>query len=299
MNISSLVLRRVGLLFTTLVLAAVLLIGLTNNVRAANEQGSVGLSGTIPSDPPTTGATITVPSNGQSFSTIPVRAGGLCPAGLLVKIFKNNIFAGSQQCTNGSFSIDIDLFTGQNELVARVYDDLDQPGPDSNAVTVNFNDPSGAGAGTRVTITSNFAKRGANPGSTLTWPISISGGSGPYAISVDWGDGKAPDLRSQAFPGGVDLSHIYDSPGVYNIVIKVTDRDGITAFLQVVGVANGPLSQSNEGGEDSADTTTTRFKILWWPLVFLIPFIIVTFWLGRKAQLKQIKTRISRGERPF
>ncbi len=57
---------------------------------------------------------------------------GICPGDLLVKIFKNNVFAGSVQCKNGSYSIVIDLFSGQNELVARVYDALDQPGPDSN-----------------------------------------------------------------------------------------------------------------------------------------------------------------------
>ena len=56
---------------------------------------------------------------------------------MLVKLFKNNVFAGSVQCEDGSYSIKTDLFVGTNELVARVYDDLDQPGPDSNVLTVN------------------------------------------------------------------------------------------------------------------------------------------------------------------
>ncbi len=287
--------------FLSLTLAVLVCCALTlGKTFAASEQGSVGLTGTIPSDPPKVGATISVPSNGQSFSNLPVKVSGICPQGLLLKLFKNNIFAGSAQCTNGSFSIDIDLFTGQNELVARVYDDLDQAGPDSNIVMVNFNDPRGVGAGPRVSITSNFAKRGANPGSTLTWPIVISGGSGPYAISIDWGDGKPADLKSQTFPGGVELTHVYDSPGVYNIVIKVTDKDGVTAFLQLVGVANGPLSQTNTGAAGTnGGATNTVVKVLWWPLIFLIPFIISTFWLGRRYQVKYIKSKIARGERPF
>ena len=69
---------------------------------------------------------------------LPVTVTGLCPDGLLVKLFKNNVFAGSVDCTKGSYSLKIDLFTGQNDLVARVYDSLDQPGPDSSIVRVRF-----------------------------------------------------------------------------------------------------------------------------------------------------------------
>lgn len=269
------------------------------------QSGSVGLTGTISAPPPTQGATITIPSNGQSFTTVPVPVRGLCPDGLLVKLFKNNVFAGSVQCEGGSFEMSIDLFTGTNELIARVYDDLDQPGPDSPVVTVSFVDGR-QGAGTRVSVTSNFAKRGANPGQTLTWPIIISGGSGPYAISVDWGDGKSPDLLSQPFPGAFDLSHVYDTPGVYNIVIKVSDSTGAAAFLQVVGIANGPLSQTNAdgspiGSEDDgvAFIASGNTTIVWWPATITVPFVVTTFWLGKRYMLRVMKKRIERGEHPF
>lgn len=269
------------------------------------QSGSVGLTGTISSPPPTTGATITLPTNGQSFTELPIPVRGLCPAGLLIKLFKNSVFAGSVQCDNGTFEMNIDLFTGTNELIARVYDDLDQAGPDSPIVTVSFIDGR-QGSGSRVSVTSNFAKRGANPGETLTWPIIISGGSGPYAISVDWGDGKSPDLLSEAFPGTLDLSHIYDSPGVYNIIIKVSDSNGTASFLQVVGIANGPLSQTNAdgspiGSEDSgvAFIASGKTTIVWWPATITVPFIVSTFWLGKRYMLRVMKKRIERGEHPF
>jgi hypothetical protein len=99
------------------------------------QSGSVGLTGTISAPPPTQGASITFPTNGQSFTEMPVPVRGLCPKGLLVKLFKNNVFAGSVQCDNGTFELSIDLFTGTNELIARVYDELDQPGPDSSTVS--------------------------------------------------------------------------------------------------------------------------------------------------------------------
>ncbi len=270
-------------------------------VRAAQESGSIGVEGRISAPPPASGATITFPGNGQSFNDLPITVQGICPTGLLVKLFKNNVFTGSVQCTGGSYSIIIDLFSGQNELVARVFDDLDQPGPDSNIVTVTYSDPR-QGAQNRVSLTSNFAKRGANPGQTLSWPIILSGGSGPYAVSIDWGDGSPLELLSKEFAGSFDINHIYENPGVYNIVIKAVDANGGTAFLQLVGIANGPLSQDN-GGVNSPGFETPeggqKVKILWQPAAILIPFIISTFWLGKKYQLKSIKTRIARGERPF
>lgn len=288
------------LLALPIALMAVVLLLMSPKVSAATaESGSVGLTGTISAPPPTQGATITFPSNGQAFTTLPVTVTGICPNGLLVKVFKNNVFSGSVECTNGSYSIKVDLFTGQNDLVARVYDSLDQPGPDSNTVRVSFTDNS-QGAGSRVSVTSNYAKRGAFPKEDLSWPIIVTGGSGPYAISVDWGDGSSADLSSQPFPGTFDLKHAYDAAGVYNIVVKVVDRDGVAAFLQLVGVANGPLSQTGTGKDAASQpVSSVKTKIVWQPAVAIFPFVISTFWLGKKYELHMLRKKISRGERPF
>jgi hypothetical protein len=282
-----------------LVLAAGLLVGLfigprMGSVQAAERSGSVGIEGTISAPPPTRGATISLPTNGQSFTTSPITVRGLCPDNLLVKVFKNNVFGGAVQCVNGNYSLTMDLFSGQNELVARVYDDLDQPGPDSNVVVVQFVD-NVASPGTRVSLTSNYAKRGANPGQSLEWPIILSGGEGPYAVSVDWGDGSAADLISQSFPGTFTIKHVYESPGVYNIVIKVTDKNGGAAFLQLVGIANGPLSQTNTGQDGSgAEGTPFRTKVLWQPAVVMIPFIFAAFWLGKRYEVYTLRKRLER-----
>ncbi len=290
--------------FVTAFMVAALFLALGSNGASAQssdpvQSGSVGLTGQISAPPPTEGATISFPTNGQAFDELPVIVRGLCPDGLLVKLFKNNVFAGSVQCVGGSFSLQTDLFVGVNELIARVYDDLDQPGPDSNIVNVTFNS-NAIGAPNRVTLTSIFAKKGANPGQELQWPILLSGGTGPFAFSVNWGDSSEPDLFSKPFNGTIDLSHIYKEPGIFNIVVKVVDANGITAYLQLVGVANGPLSQEI-GGSDTEDSgiTTSRKIIIWWPSALLIPFIISTFWLGKHHMLKVMKKRIMRGEHPF
>ena len=290
--------QLVGVAVTSLLLLFVAVLTLSvQTASAATEQGSVGLEGRINTAPPTQAATITVPRDGTTVTTLPITVQGLCPNGLLVKIFKNNVFSGAVQCNNGSYSIQIDLFSGRNELIARVYDDLDQAGPDSNMVAVNF--PfTGVSAPNKVSLTSSFAKRGANPGQTLSWPITLTGGTGPYAISVDWGDGKTADIISQPFPGNFNISHIYDNPGVYNVVIRATDREGNLAFLQLVGVGNGPVGQNNAQGEksDSASSTITRTKVLWQPAAVAIPLIASAFWLGKRHELHVLRKRLEARE---
>lgn len=261
------------------------------------QQGSVGLQGTIATPPPDRGATITIPTNGQNFTQNPITVAGTCPDGLLVKVFKNNVFAGSVMCEGGSYSLQIDLFPGSNELVARVFDDLDQPGPDSNIVTVTYDD-NRPGSTQRIALTSNFAKRGSNPGQTLTWPVILSGGRGPYAVSVDWGDGKQTDLFTLQFPGNFNIEHIYDNPGIYILIVRATDADGVTAYLQLTAVSNGPAGQGEEQNLQVQEPEI-RTRVVWEPAALAIPFIISTFWLGKRYEMRQLRKRIERGENPF
>jgi hypothetical protein len=205
-------------------------------------------------------------------------------------VFKNSVFGGSAVCSGGSYSIQIDLFVGNNVLVARQYDDLGQSSPDSNKVTVTF-PVSRFSVLNRVSLSSSFAKKGANPGETLTWPIILSGGNGPYAITVDWGDGTQPDIISQEFPGTFNISHIYKSAGVYNVLIRASDKNKETAFLQLVGVGNGEVTDQASA---SSIPTKTVTKVLWWPALLLIPLIFVAFWLGRKHEIFSLRRKFDR-----
>jgi hypothetical protein len=252
------------------------------------QSGSIGLQGTISSAAPTRGATIIVPSNGATFTSLPITVSGLCPSGLLVKIFDNGIFVGSTVCTNGSYSLQVDLFSGQNQLVARVYDALDQAGPDSATVTVTFNDAQFLQFGSQVTLTSPYAERGAPPGTELDWPVLLSGGTGPYAISVDWGDGSSPDLLSVSTSGTINLKHIYKVAGIYNIIIKATDKNGDTAFLQLVGQGTGAVQSNSKGGSN----TIIEKEVIWWPGLASIPLVIAAFWLGRRQERRSLTQQI-------
>jgi len=257
------------------------------------KSGSVGLQGTISSTPPTRGATIAVPGNGAGFSSVPITVSGICPNGLLVKIFSNNVFIGSTFCNGGSYSLQVNLFSGRNDLVARVYDALDQAGPDSNLVSVTFNDAQFAAFGSRVMLTSVFALRGSPPNQLLTWPIILSGGVGPYAISVDWGDGSPTDLFSQEGPGPITLKHTYKTAGLYRVLVKATDKNGGTAFLQLIAQATGA---GQDTVKKATDNSVVKTQVIWWPVLLMLPLIVAAFWVGRRHELYTLRKRLEKSQ---
>jgi hypothetical protein len=256
--------------------------------------GSYGLEATKTQPPPKTGATISIPGSGASYSTSPITVSGICPADLLVQIYDNGVMVGSVDCKGGSFSLQVSLFTGSNDISAIVYDSLDQAGPVSNIVTVTYTNTSFSAFGSVITLTSNYGRRSASPGATLTWPLLLSGGSGPYAFSIDWGDGSKNELKSQAAAGDVNLSHVYDKAGIYHVTVKVTDANGESAFIQLVAIANGNVSANNNSKADATKPAATTTKVMWLPTAVAFILLMPTYWLGRRSQLVSLHKRLEK-----
>ena len=281
-----------------LLLAAIILsspVSALDPIQTPNPMpGSYGLEATKTQPPPTQGATITTPGNGSSFATSPVTVNGICPAGLLVQIYNNNVMVGSVMCSNGSFSLEVSLFAGTNELSAIVYDDLEQAGPASNVVTVTYTDTSFTAFGTLMTLTSSYGRRSAAASSPLTWPLQLSGGAGPYAFSVDWGDGSGPELKSQALAGVVTIDHVYKKAGIYQVNVRVTDVNGVSAFLQLVAVASGKVDGATATQADSKNgqTDAAPAQVLWVPTVTSLALLAPSYWLGRRSQLLSLRKKM-------
>jgi len=263
------------------------------------QNNGVGLQGEVAAPAPTVAASIVSPANGANFTAVPITLTGSCPANTLVKIFKNGVFGGAVACQAGAYSIQVDLFSGQNELKAIVYDSLNQAGPDSKTITVNYtNVVANPALSSLVTLTSNFGQRGANPKQELTWPIIISGGNAPYAVSVDWGDLSPADVYSQTAVGQFTIKHTYQQAGLFKVLIKAVDQNGVSAFLQLSGVANGQVVQSSVAGASTTKTPSVS-SVTWQVFAFSFSAIIVTFWLGRGFGTKTVKSKLQRGEHPF
>jgi hypothetical protein len=253
------------------------------------EPGSYGLEATKTQAAPTTAATITTPGSGASFSTSPTTVSGICPSDLLVQVYDNSVLAGSVMCVNGSFSLQITLFSGLNDLTAIVYDDLDQAGPTSNSITVSYSDSHLSAFGALITLTSSYGRLSAPAGGELSWPLQLSGGTGPYAFSIDWGDGSSTDLKSQSLAGLVTIAHTFKTAGIYQLNVKATDVNGVSAFLQVVSVANGKVGNT---ATPATTKTTTQTTILWIPAVIAMVLIIPAYWLGRRSEVISLRNKM-------
>jgi hypothetical protein len=292
--------KRLSAWISVLVLGCLLTLASPRHARAitripnpAPAANSYGLEATKPHAAPTQAPTISTPGNGASFTTSPITVSGLCVTDLLVEVYDNDALVGSVNCTNGSFSMQVTLFTGQNDLKATQFDDLDQASPDSNVVSVTYNNANFSAFGALITLTSNYGRRAADPGSTLTWPLLVSGGNGPYAFSIDWGDGTPAELKSQALAGEVDISHVYSQSGIYHVTVKVTDVNGVSAFIQLVAVANGqPSSSGSTSGSSKGGTTIT--KVMWWPAVVCLVLLLPAYWLGRKSELVTLHKQLEK-----
>lgn len=261
------------------------------------EPGSYGLEATKTQPPPTQAATVTTPGSGSTFSTSPTTVNGICPDGLLVEIYDNGVMVGSTMCNGGSFSIQVSLFSGSNELSAIDYDSLGQAGPTSNTSTVTYTNAQFSAFGQLVTLTSSYGRRSAAAGNQLSWPLQLSGGTQPYAFSVDWGD-NSTDLKSQSGSGVVTIGHTYKKAGIYEANIKATDANGVTAFLQLVAVANGQASGGGSGtsgngsSSNSSNAKTVVTNVVWLPAAIAVVLLLPVFWLGRQSQLVSLHNKM-------
>lgn len=256
------------------------------------QPGSYGLEAIKTQPPPSEGATIAVPGEGASFTDSPITVSGTCPSDLLVQVYNNGVMVGAVMCTNGSFSLEISLFVGENELSAIVYDGLEQAGPVSNTRTVNYSNTNFVAFGELITLTSSFGRRSAPAGNQLTWPLQISGGTGPYAFSIDWGDGSVADLMSQSLAGLVNVTHTYRQAGIYTVNIKVTDVNGVSAFLQLIAVSSGQVESASV--EKTPGDTSIIIRILWVPAVVSMILLWPAFWLGRRSQLVSLRNKMEK-----
>jgi hypothetical protein len=260
------------------------------------EGGSIGLSGVVPTKPPTTAAVITSPKDGQHFRDSPVTIGGTCPDGTLIEIYKNDIFAGSVGCDSNKFSIDIDLLFGSNKISAIVYDVLNQAGPASNTITIFYDSalPNTQPisllnlSGAQLLLSTDAVYRGSFPGQDLNVPITIIGGTPPYAVNVQWGDANNKVIqRSDNLT--FNAPHTYKKAGTFKITLQASDNKQQEAFLTVAAIVNGQPTNLAASGNKKA---VNKLLVLW-PLYAICTTLVVSFWLGERREKKILSKPIS------
>lgn len=278
-----------GSLLLILVLACCCVV-IANHTVSADDSGSYQTYAVVPAPIYKSPPSITNIHSGQIFRTAdPVTVTGSCPGSSLVEIFKNDVMAGAALCHGGSYQLAINLFAGSNAVFARAYNVNNAASPDSAPISVRLLSVSSllATTGNPFYLSAEQTYRAAKTGEVLTWPLTISGGQPPYAVSVNWGDGRT-DLFSRTAPGSYNLSHSYKnaSPqGNYTVVVRGTDQSGANAYLQLVALVRGPVAAATTtqttSGHSSLTTTMTR---LTWVVLVASGLSISAFWLGERRE---------------
>jgi hypothetical protein len=296
-------------LFFLVIVSSVLLAAYSVSSQAANTD----LSLTVLGPPPSQGATIDQPLDGDHVTSATITVRGTCPNGLMVEVYRNGSFAGSAFCDPpGLYTMLITLVPGRNDLVAKDLDGLGQYGPDSATVTVWYDVPPPPtptptptpSAGPHPSPTprptppptprgtpqpgvapflldvARHYYTGLAPGDEVRWALSIQGGTAPYSIDWDWGDGtKQPLAVGRATT--ITPSHTYRKAGIYRLVVRGRDAAGHEAALTLVAVVSGPAP---------AVSSVTPFRtdgilLIAWPLLAATGLVILSFWLGEHHKL--------------
>lgn len=250
-------------------------------ILAESQSGSVGLSGTVLASAPKNAPVISLPLDQIHFTESEITVSGICQSDQLIKIFINDIFKGAVVCSKSKFTVAVDLSPGKNQIIAKGFDNLDQAGPDSNIVEVYLDTSEKS---EELSLTSNYARQNIDPKKDLFWPVDINGGVKPYAVSVDWGDGRS-SLKSVSESGEFLIDHNYQNPGIYKLVIRAVDTKDDRAVLQLVVVVNGKVVVSSNRGDDKKNQI-----FVWQPTSIMIVFMIFTFWLGKKYEQRLLQS---------
>jgi hypothetical protein len=79
--------------------------------------------------------------------------------------------------------------------------------------------------------------------------VDITGGTGPYTIDYDWGDGKSDSFPLAAGIVTKTATHFYELVNTYAITVKITDAKGVVQSyprsVTIIPVAADPLVPCN------------------------------------------------------
>jgi hypothetical protein len=302
-----------------LILAIVGVLMFINNdiVKAESSSGSVTIGALVKGPAPSVGAVITSPLDGAKIVDVDtIDISGTCAPTTFVVVKNGTLAAGSTVCNDaGVFGVTIQVNLGENILSAMNYDNYNQPGPETLAITVNIEsateepeiitpinpitpeNPSIIPGVPEQLDSCNDYQVGAlptssephvsvvciprifGPGITQVMGVLAWGGTPPYAISVEWGDEKIDNtLLSIMSPGYKVVPFKYNIPGVYNIELKMTDHVGEESIVQTaVQVSGTVVTQPSNTVKDKTNKTWLLQPA---PIYLLAVAITVGFWIG-------------------
>jgi len=100
---------------------------------------------------------------------------------------------------------------------------------------------------------------------------TITGGTAPYTVSIDFGDGNSTELVSS--DSTIELTYIYDSLGTYNVSAVVKSSNGVGA--NILGLGAQQVVVAVEQASGNADSSEGGGAIGWFLWMALFGFLWV------------------------
>ncbi len=308
-----------------LLCVGVLLVDLTTAVAA----GSITITGTVNAPPLVQGAIITRPTDGDTLATSPVEVDGTCPTNSYVILVRNGETGGVAWCTNNTFTVETGLYPGTNVLQAQDYNITDNAGPSTPSITVNYVPPtspattipatSGSSSNPNAVsplnsvssavpllLTTNFSFSAVTIDSRFSTTISLDGGTPPYRVTINWGDGNTQQMTFNSDPAFV-ISHVYTKHGYFPITLAAVDSNGSEQYLQAAAFIRLPAATSFLTGPNSKvakpniisriATNSKDWLLVIWPSYFVVILMVFCFWLGEKEIYLKVANRFKRRRR--
>lgn len=236
-----------------LLLAGICMVAMNRLAAAADYT----VTATVPAALPAGSAEFAYPADGSTFYTPTVGIGGTCPIfspPVIVAIYEGSQLLGSTPCSNsGSFGTTISFSTiGTHTIVPKVMNFTGQTGASGQPLQLTYilpTSPASPGNPTATLHTKPLQAVGSTiqtdstgtieplridtesplitygPGTTATWRGSFHGGTGPYLITIIWGDGTTTVMR------GVDsqlqsFKHHFAQVQFYAVTVRMQDTAG-------------------------------------------------------------------------
>ncbi|HEY4161150.1 MAG TPA: Ig-like domain-containing protein [Candidatus Saccharimonadales bacterium] len=175
--------------------------------------------------------------------------------------------------------------------------------PQGNVLTSPvFTIKAAAGAGSQTIpgqapfrITTTYAYHVNIVGQPVSYTLSLSGGTEPYAFTVIWGDGAVQTILRQT-SDDFTISHTYGWINAANatrvIKIQAVDASGQAGTLQLQAILRNPAYHASAAGTTSKLNWLWRFFAglrpwLWllWPGYIIVLLMVLSFWLGERQEI--------------
>lgn len=276
------------------------------------DSGSITINGIVTGAPPATAPVITAPVTNTQVSSQQITVSGTCTTDLTVVVTDNQVGRGSALCDqNSAFSLTISLSTGTNALEAYHLDGLNQSGPTSNTVIITYQpaatspqtasattptasassaaatgSPS-TGSSNQFTVAAPYRFDGVQSGQSFTLHGDLEGGTAPYAVQIEWGDGTQT-LLSRAIKGVFTVQHTYAAAGQFVIKLIASDADGLTTYFQTTVSVAGPAAVKPVAPIPPVPVVPAYKLAIIWPVFLIACLTVFSFWLGERYDRRRV-----------